>query len=117
MWYNGGMATAGILPLTSHSGSPDALSSEQRDAFLPSPCCSCPHASLAFSQGSLSTLSEFEERHRKDQETIAELGGKIQSLQRELFGKKSEKGLLASPEDLPAEASRPSASEPPPPPR
>ncbi len=109
------MAKTGILPHTSHSGSPESLSSEERDSFAPSPCRSCPHASLAFSEGSLSTLSEFEERHRKDQETIAELGGKIQFLQQELFGRKSEKRLLGSPEDLPAETSRTSDPEPPPP--
>ena len=54
----------------------------------------------------------MEERHRKDQETIAELSGKIQFLQQELFGRKSEKGLLTSPEDLPAETSRTSVPEP-----
>ena len=59
----------------------------------------------------------MEERHRKDQKTIAELNGKIQFLQQELFGRKSEKGLLTSPEDLSAKTSRTSApeSETPPP--
>ena len=37
------MATAGILPLTSYSGSLESLSSEERDSFVPSPCRSCPH--------------------------------------------------------------------------
>ena len=101
-------------PLASEAISPESAS------LAPKLCRSCPHAPLVFSE----TLSRERDLSLTDQEEfqrlkekIVDLEGKVQRLTQDLFGKKSERGLLAPPSDvLPAQEASASLQETPPPP-
>ena len=101
-------------PPTSEAISPESAS------LAPKLCRSCPHAPLVFSE----TLSRERDLSLTDQEEfqrlkekIVDLEGKVQRLTQDLFGKKSERGLLAPPSDvLPAQEASASLQETPPPP-
>ena len=103
--YNRGMGTLLLSPPIAHPGSPEPPPPDGGALPLASPCLSCPHAPFRDEGSAQKTIALLRQE-------IEELKGKVQFLNQELFGKKSEKGLLAASESDPA--SLPEPEDPPP---